>query len=125
VQHRDAADLGAEVARVGRDDAQRFGGGAEQDGVDRRLVLERHGADRRRQGEDHVEIGNRQQLRPPRGDPGLPSPTLALRAVTVAAGIVGDLGVAAVGATADMPASSLSFSSGLAVRPMRPCETWV
>ena len=104
VQHGDAADLGAEVARVGRDEAQRLGGGAEQDGVDRRLVLERHGADRRRQGEDHVEIGNGQQLRPPCGDPGFPSPTLAFGAVTIAAGIVGDRGVAAVDAAADMPA---------------------
>ena len=52
----------AEVARVGRDEAQRLGGGAEQDGVDRRLVLERHGTDRRRQGEDHVEVGHRQEL---------------------------------------------------------------
>jgi hypothetical protein len=48
VQHGDAADLGAEVARVGRDEAQRLGGGAEQDGVDRRLVLESDRADRRR-----------------------------------------------------------------------------
>ncbi len=29
VLHRHAADLGAEMARVGRDDAQRLGGGAE------------------------------------------------------------------------------------------------
>ena len=32
VQHGDAADLGTEMARVGRDDAQRLGGGADQDG---------------------------------------------------------------------------------------------
>jgi hypothetical protein len=88
VQHGDAADLGAEMARVGRDEAQRLGGGAEQDGVDRRLVLEGDGRHRGRQGEDHVEIGNGQQLRLPRGDPGFPSPTLAFGTVTVLAGFV-------------------------------------
>jgi hypothetical protein len=36
VQHGDAADLGAEMARVGGDEAQRLRGGAEQDRVDRR-----------------------------------------------------------------------------------------
>ncbi|MBB5220362.1 hypothetical protein HNP73_000283 [Amaricoccus macauensis] len=37
MQHGDAADLGTEMGRVGRNQAQRLGGGAEQDGVDRRL----------------------------------------------------------------------------------------
>jgi hypothetical protein len=41
VQHRDGADLGAEVARVGGNAAQRLRRHAEQDGVDRRLVVER------------------------------------------------------------------------------------
>ena len=38
-------------------------GGLEQKVVDGRLVLERDGADRGRQGEDDVVIGHRQQLR--------------------------------------------------------------
>ena len=100
VQHGDAADLGTEMARVGRDDAQRLGGGAEQDGVDRRLVLEGDRADRGRQGEDHVEVGDRQQLGAPCRDPGRPRVALALGTVAVAARVVGDLGMAAIGAAA-------------------------
>ena len=40
VQHRDDADLGAEVTRVGRNGAQRRGRAAEQDVVDDALVLQ-------------------------------------------------------------------------------------
>ena len=49
VQHGERADLGAEVAGIGGDVAQRLGRGAEQDGVDHRLVVERDLGDRRRQ----------------------------------------------------------------------------
>ena len=69
--------------------------------ADRRLVLECVCPDRRRQGEDHVETRNRQQLRPPCGDPGFLSPTLAFGTVTVA---LIRCRVAAVGAASDMPA---------------------
>ena len=55
VQHGETADLGAEMARLGRDYAQRVRGGAEQYGVDRHLVLECDGAHRRAQGEDRVK----------------------------------------------------------------------
>jgi len=54
---------GAQMLRVGGDGSQRLGCGPEQQVVDGRLVLERDGADRSRQGEDDVIIGNRQQFR--------------------------------------------------------------
>jgi hypothetical protein len=41
VQHRDCADLCTEVTWVGSDVAHHIGRSAEQDGVDRALVLER------------------------------------------------------------------------------------
>ena len=104
VQHGDRADLGAEVARVGGDAAQRLGRGAEQDGVDHRLVVERDLGDRRRQGEDDVEVGHRQQLGLARLQPLGARQALALRAVPVAAGVVGAADQAAVGAVLDMPA---------------------
>ena len=69
VQHGDEADLGAEMLGIGGDRAQRLGRGLEQDGVDRSLVLEGDRGDRRRQGEDDVEVGHRQQLGLPRGEP--------------------------------------------------------
>ena len=40
MEHADETDLGAEMARIGGDRAQRFGRRLEQDGVDRCLVLE-------------------------------------------------------------------------------------
>ena len=40
VHHRDDADLGAEMTRIGGDRAQRLGRGAEKNGVNRRLILE-------------------------------------------------------------------------------------
>jgi hypothetical protein len=89
VEHGDEADLGAEMLRVGRDASQRLGRGSEQDGVDRRLVLGGNLGHRRRQGEHDVEVLNRQQFGLSGGEPlgaGLP---LALRAMPVAARVVG------------------------------------
>jgi KaiC/GvpD/RAD55 family RecA-like ATPase len=58
VQHRDRADLGAEVARVDGDAVQRLRRRAEQNGVDRRLVVERDLGDGCGQREHDVEIGD-------------------------------------------------------------------
>ena len=90
VEHGGEADAGAQMLRIGGDGGQRLGGGLEQEVVDGRLVLERDGADRGRQGEDDVIIGNRQQLRLAVFEPSPRRGRLALRAVTVAAGVVGD-----------------------------------
>ena len=69
VQHGGQADARAQMLRVGGDGGQRLGGGPEQEVVDGRLVLERDGADRGRQGEDDVIVGNRQELRLAVGEP--------------------------------------------------------
>ena len=81
---------------MGRDDAQRLGGGAEQDGVDHRPVLEGDRADRRRQGEDRIEVWDGQKLGAPRRDPGFARLTLAFGAMAVSARVVGDCRMAAV-----------------------------
>ena len=59
-----------------------------------------------RQGEDHVVVGDRQQLARYAGGQPVPAPCrpLALGAVTVAAGVVGDVLMVAFGAGSDMPA---------------------
>ncbi len=84
------ADARAEMLRIGGDRGQRLGGGPEQEVVDGGLVLERDGADRSRQGEDDVVVGNRQKLRLAFGQPLSCRRALTLRAVAVAAGLVGD-----------------------------------
>ena len=53
------ADACAQMLRIGGDGGQRLGGGPEQKVVDGRLVLQRDGADRGRQGEDEVIVGIR------------------------------------------------------------------
>ena len=59
VQQGDRADLRPEKLGVGGDIAHRIGRGAEQDRVNRALVLERDLRGRRRQGEDDVVVGHR------------------------------------------------------------------
>ena len=104
VQHGDHAGLGAEVLGIGGDGAHRLGRRLEQDVVDDRLVLQGDRGDRRRHGEHDVEVRDRQQLGLSVGEPLRPSQALAFGAVPVAAGIVGDADLAAVGALLDMAA---------------------
>ena len=106
VQHRGDADAGAEMLGVGRDGEHRLRRGLEQEIVDHRLVLVGDVADRRRQREDDVEVGHRQQFGLARRHPFARRRALALRAVPVAAAVVGDGRVAAgvVLAARDMPA---------------------
>ena len=104
VQHGGDADVGAEVLGIGRDGGQRLGRGREQQAVDLGLVLVGDGADRGRQREHHVEVGNRQQLGLARLEPRLSRRPLALGAVPVAAGVIGDARVRAVLAALDMTA---------------------
>ena len=104
VQYGGQADARAQMLRVGGDRGQRLRGGPEQEVVDGRLVLERDGADRGRQGEDDVIVGNRQELRLAVFEPSPRGGRLALRAVTIAAGVVGDALVRAVLAALDVAA---------------------
>jgi len=104
VQNGGEADARAQMLRVGGDGGQRLRGGSEQEVVDGCLVLERDGADRGRQGEDEVIVGNRQQLRLAVFEPLPRGGSLTLWAVAVAAGIVGYPFVRAVLTALDMSA---------------------
>jgi hypothetical protein len=57
VQDGHQPDLGAEMSGIGSDDAQRLGGGREQDAVDDGLIVERDLGDRRRHREDDWKYG--------------------------------------------------------------------
>ena len=76
------------------------------------LVVERDGADRRRQGEDDVIVGNRKQLRLAVVEPLPRRRGLALGAMPIAAGVVGDQLVRAVLAALDV-ASERGCATGL------------
>ncbi len=104
VQHGGHADPRAQMFWVGGDRDQRLGGGLEQQVVNHGLVLMGDVADRRRQGEDHVIIGDRQQLGLSLGQPSLRRRALTLGAMPIATTVVGDDFVGAVLAARDMPA---------------------
>lgn len=104
MKHRGNADAGAEMLRVGSDGRHRLGGGLEQQAIDRRLVLERDVGDLGRQREDDMEVADREQVGLAFGEPRSRGGPLAPRAVSVAAGVIGDPPVAAVGAGLDVPA---------------------
>ena len=104
VQHRRDGDPGSQMLGVGGDREHGLGRGLEQQVVDHRLVLVGDVADRRRQREDDVEVGHGQQLGLPLLHPLARRRPLALRAMPVAAAVVGDDGVGAVLAARDVPA---------------------
>ena len=96
------ADLGAEMLAIGGNAQKRLRRGLEQGVVDHRLVGVGDVGDGRRQREDYVVILHRQQIGLARVQPALGCAALALRAVPVAAGVVGDLIQAAAFAAQDM-----------------------
>ena len=102
VENRCDADAGAEVLGVGGDRGQGLGRGFEQQVVDQSLVLVGDIGDGRRQCEHDVIVRHRQQVGLAVGEPLLRGGALALRAVAVAAGIVGDTRIGAVLAARDM-----------------------
>ena len=104
VQHRDNANPGPQVLRIGGDRGQGLGRGLEQEAVEPGLVPVGQGAEGCRQSEHHVVVGHRQQLGLARLQPGLGGRPLALGTMPVAAGVVGDAGVGTVGAVLDVAA---------------------
>ena len=66
--------------------------------------MERDLGDGRGQGEHDVEVGHRQQLGLARLEPFGARQALALRAVPIAAGVVGATNQSAIGTVLDMPA---------------------
>jgi len=95
VQDERHADTGAEVLGVGGDRAQRLGGEIEQQAIDELLVGVGDGTDGGWQGEDHVVVIHGQKVCRSGLEPAPRGTALALGAVAVAAGVVGDLGLRA------------------------------
>src|SRR5215831_4989772 len=104
VQYRGDAYAGAEMPGVRGDGEHRLCRSREQEAVDHRLVVVGDVADRRRQREDDMEIGHREQLGLARRHPCARRRALALGTVAVAAAIVGDHRMGAVLAACHMAA---------------------
>jgi hypothetical protein len=95
VQHQGHADTGAQVSGVGRNDTQGLGGRLEQDAVDHRLVVPGDIADRCGQRKDQVVVLYGQEVGLTGFQPAPGRTALALGAMPVPAGVVGDLDVVA------------------------------
>ena len=104
MEHGENADAGAEMLGIGGDGEHGLGRGLEQDAVDCGPVLVGYIGDLSRQREHDVEVRHRQQLGLALGEPFLGRRPLALRAVPVAAAVVGDDGVRTLLAACDMAA---------------------
>src|SRR6266481_6841034 len=95
----------AEVSRIVSDFEKCFCTGAEQQIVDDFLVLQSQWSELRRKCEDHMDVARREKFSLTCGDPAFPGRGLTLRAVSVAAAVVGDGGtMPAAGALIEMTA---------------------
>ena len=101
VEHPGEANAGAEMLGVGGDGDQGLGGDLEQDAVDLGLIVVGDVGDLGRHGEHHVAIWHRQELGLTRGEP-IDGRRLAFGTMPVAARVVGDVLVGAVGAAYDV-----------------------
>ena len=102
VEHAEEADLRAQMPRIACDLQQRRGTGPEQEAVDHLLVLQRKRIQFTRHREDRMDVAGRQQLALTLLEPADAGVALALRAVPVAARVVGDGRVSAAGALVAM-----------------------
>ncbi len=115
MQHQREADVGSQMFGITGDDPQGLGGSPEQDVIDHGFVLVGDIADRGRQREDQVVVLHRQQVVLACLQPAPGGGALALGAVPVAAGVVGDLELCAVLAAQHMAAqfrAAAAFDGG-------------
>ena len=85
MQNGQEAQFGSQTFGVGGQLQQRLGYGPEQDSIDDSRVLQGQRRQFMRQGEDHMAIGNGQDLLRPCGKPLVARPAVALWTVPVAA----------------------------------------
>jgi hypothetical protein len=104
VEHGGDADAGAEMLWIGGEGEQCLGRRAEQQIVDHRLVLVGNRGDLGWQGEDQMEIADRQQIGLAGGEPVLRRGALALGTMAITARVVGDPAVAAILAALEVAA---------------------
>ncbi len=87
MQHGEETDLGAQVLRIGCNDAQGFRCGVEENTVDDFLVLVSDGGDLLRHSKDHVKVGDLQEFGLAVLDPLRPCQRLTLWAMPIATGV--------------------------------------
>jgi hypothetical protein len=96
MQDREEAQVGAEMPRIAGDCEEGFGHGLKQTRIERARVLQHDRAEGMREREDHMEVGDVEELRFAGGQPRRLGAPLALGAMPVATGVLGHLGVVTV-----------------------------
>src|SRR6266850_2587138 len=105
MQHGEEANFRAEVSRIASDFEKSFRTGAEQQIIEDFLVLQSQCCKLRRKCEDHMDVARREKFSLPCGDPEFACRGLTLRAVSIAAAVVGNGGtMPAAGAFIEMAA---------------------
>ena len=104
VQHAEEADLRTEVFWITCDLQKRFRTGAKQEIVDELFILQGEWRQLARKSEDNMHVGRREKLLAARCELAVASPCLTLRAVPIAARVVGDGTMSAASAFIEMAA---------------------
>src|SRR6266436_9485230 len=105
MQHAEEANSRAETFRIACHFEKSFRTGTEQDNVEDFLVLQNQWRQEAGECEDHVQVAGRKQFSSTRSDPAFPCSDLTLRAVAIAAAVIGDGGtIPATGALIEMTA---------------------
>ena len=90
MQNAEHADLGTQMLGIARHLEGRLCAGRKQQIVKQARVFQRQHVEFVRHGEDHVKVTSGQQFLFARGEPALAGLGLALRAMPVTAGVIGD-----------------------------------
>ena len=104
MEHAEEADVGAERLGITNDFEQGFSAGAAEQTVDHLLILQGQRRQEVREREDDMDVGGRQEFPTARLQPTVSGVSLALGAVPVSAGVVGDGAIPAAGTLIAMPA---------------------
>src|SRR5438876_7181509 len=105
MQDAEEANLCAEVLRITSHFEKGFRTGAEQQTVEDLLILQHQWRQAAGECEDHVQVAGREKFSSTRSDPAVPSSGLTLRAMAIAAAVIGDGGtMPAAGALIEMTA---------------------
>jgi hypothetical protein len=130
MQDGEEADLRSQVFGVGGHLEKSLRTGAEQEVINDLLVLQRQLAELVRQGEDNMDVGDRQEFVLASGDPLVASSALALGAVPVAAAIKGDGAIATARTLIAMAAecrgtATCNSAEHFAVSPVNPATVFL
>src|SRR5712691_7340986 len=90
VEDRGDPNRAAEMLRIAPEGEQRVGGRAEEERVEHARIALCEGIDVVRQGEDDMKVRNWEQFGAARGEPPFFGERLALRAMAIATGVIGN-----------------------------------